>query len=111
MIKVIWLDDIREPQDFLYKSYTKDEIVVCKNYTQFINLINRNGLPELICFDHDLGAKKTGYDCAKWLVNYCRERKIKCPNWYIQSANIVGKININNRLNDYNIWFEQLTKD
>ncbi|WP_350324738.1 cyclic-phosphate processing receiver domain-containing protein [Empedobacter falsenii] len=39
------------------------------DYDDFVNYINRNGLPDFISFDHDLGLRKTGYDCAKfWLI-------------------------------------------
>jgi hypothetical protein len=93
--KVIWIDDFREPYNFLYdEGYKAKEIKVCKNYSQFVEAIEKEGLPELICYDHDLGEEKTGYDCAKYIVNYCLERKEQLPDWYIQSSNIVGALNI-----------------
>lgn len=42
--------------------------------------------------------EKTGYDCAKWLVEYCLDNNLKLPKWNIQSANPVGKDNINGLL-------------
>ena len=102
-MKVIWLDDYREPYHFLYEDYgyKEEDITICKNYSQFVKAISKNGLPEMICFDHDLGEEKTGYDCAKFLVDYCLKNKLKLPEWYIQSANIVGAMNISNSLQCY----------
>ena len=57
-----------------------------------------------IFFDHDLGEDKngTGYDAAKWLVDYCMENgEIDVPDWGIQSANPVGRDNINSLLKNY----------
>ncbi len=60
-----------------------------------------NGLPEYVSFDHDLAdisdshKEKTGYDCVKWLVDYCIDNKIiKFPNYQVHSANPIGKKNI-----------------
>lgn len=78
-------------------------IVWVKNYKEFTNYISNNGLPNGICFDHDLGddhydsksdngeMEKTGYDCAKWLLEYCSINNKKLPLFSSQSANPVGK--------------------
>lgn len=118
MKTLIWLDDVRD--------YTKDdwlifspiekpfEVVWLKSYLEFTSWISEHGLPDGICFDHDLSDfqamksgfpdmmedcswpehEKTGYDCAKWLVEYCMNNKLALPAWNIQSANPVGKENI-----------------
>ena len=108
MKRLLWLDDIRNPfvADWLLQyapDYEKDEVVWVKNYTEFVDWINENGLPEMICFDHDLGEsdEMTGYDCAKWLVEYCMDNDLDLPMWDIQSANPVGRDNINGILNNY----------
>ena len=41
---------------------------------------------------------KSGYDCAKWLVDYCIDNDTQIPYWNVQSANPVGKENINGLL-------------
>ena len=40
-MKVIWLDDEREPYNFLYEDleYKKEDITICKNYSQFVKTI------------------------------------------------------------------------
>ncbi len=100
--KIIWLDDIREPISLLEDgTYKESDIRICRNYSQFVEAIQKDGLPEIICFDHDLGEEKTGYDCAKFVVDYCIKNKVKLPQWYIQSMNIVGSLNINGLLKNY----------
>lgn len=81
----LYLDDVRT---------VPDGFVLVKNYEEFIEHINQNGLPELISFDHDLGEEKTGYDCAKWLVEYCLNNKQTLPKYNVHSQNPVGKENI-----------------
>lgn len=39
----------------------------------------------------DYGSEKTGYDCAKWLVDYCDLNRIKFPSFAVHSMNPVGK--------------------
>ena len=43
----------------------------------------------------------TGYDCAKWLVEYCMDNDKDIPPYGIQSANPVGKENIDKLLKSY----------
>ncbi len=80
-----------------------DEIVWLKEYPEFVDYIREFGLPDEIFFDHDLGDDElgTGYDAAKWLVNYCMDRDLNLPLWSVQSANPVGRQNINGILNNY----------
>lgn len=125
---LLWLDDIRDPssgnwiRDFAPEFFSFRKIVWVKSYEEFTRWIKYNGLPRKICFDHDLGedmamelvangvnkAKareikklaKSGYDCAKWLVDYCLDNKVQIPEWNIQSANPVGKENIGSLLSN-----------
>lgn len=125
---LLWLDDIRNPLEdnwLIFSPITPTEIVWVKSYDEFTNWITENGLPEAICFDHDLGMEvavnarskgmskrksrelkkleKTGYDCAKWLIDYCLDRDDHpLPLYNIQSANPVGKENIDGCLKHYN---------
>lgn len=110
----LFLDDIREPEDAYY--YTNRRMYInwhwhtVRNYDEFVNWITINGMPSHISFDHDLAdthydpnhvgehMEKTGYDCAKWLVEYCLDNNIKCPEFDCHSMNPVGKINILNLL-------------
>ena len=108
MKTLIWLDDMRDPRDkrmdwLAYSPIGREvKVVWLKDYYQFINWIDLHGLPEGICFDHDLGEHTpSGYECAKWLVNYCLDHQVSPPVWSSQSANPVGKANINRFLKNF----------
>jgi len=42
--------------------------------------------------------EKTGFDSAKWLVDYCLDNSEVLPRWYTHSANPVGRDNIDKYL-------------
>ena len=118
MKKLLWLDDIRNPfLDLEGKVPSNENYIVhwVLNYDQFVQYVTKFGLPDVISFDHDLGLdhyinlveqgyskrsarkeskEKTGYDCAKWLIDYCLDNKLNLPGFYIHSMNPVGKQNI-----------------
>lgn len=114
MVK-IYLDDIRTP-------IGKDWIIV-RSYDEFINkLIELDFKVSLISLDHDLGdsamqewynntsknftldynniTEKTGYDCAKWLVEQWMNGKPSCEV-VVHSANAIGSGNIMGYINNY----------
>ena len=43
----------------------------------------------------------SGMDCAKWLVEYCIDNNLPIPRYNIQSANPIGKENIDMLLKNY----------
>ena len=106
MKTILWLDDIRDPEiedaknfiSYLIWEFFDDDstdIVWVKTQTEFENYIKENGLPDLISFDNDLGiGNGAGYDCAKWLVEYCMNNNVQLPEWYVHSSNPVAKENI-----------------
>ena len=102
MKKLLWLDDFRNPADYLTGDY---DITWVKNYDEFYTQINEHGLPDIICFDHDLGEEKTGYDCAKFVVDYCMEHDLDIPAYNIQSSNPVGKENIQHLMDNYHKFY------
>ena len=120
--KRLFLDDIRHNYDALqmlgYVVY-KEPWDIVRSYDEFVAWIQKNGLPDLISFDHDLAdthytpqeywndyhksaeyqaglthTEKTGLDCAKWLVEYCLDNEVKLPKYLVHSANPVGRDNI-----------------
>jgi len=104
--------------------YIDKKWIVVRNYEQFVNIVTHNFLeyevlPEILSMDHDLSDKhyrpsmydpniehyskyytdgtfkeKTGYDCAKWLVDFCMDNKLEIPKYFVHSMNPVGKDNI-----------------
>jgi hypothetical protein len=115
MIYNLFLDDFRFPIDAFYYTrnpmYNKLEWIIVRDYDSFVNYIIKNGLPNIVSFDHDLAdihysvpvngiinysdyKEKTGYHCAEWLVYYCIDNKLKFPEYHIHSMNSIGKKNI-----------------
>ena len=114
---LVWLDDMRNPyqgswlHDYAPEYETKDSVTWVKSYDEFVEQIETNGLPDMIAFDHDLGEldgeiTKSGYDAAKWLVDYCLDNELEMCKWVVQSANPVGLENINRLLINYIKHFE-----
>lgn len=116
MIYKLFLDDIRNPVHcvtYMHSRigrknpiYLEKDWVICRNFECFKNTVNEYGLPEFISFDHDLADEhyydaingfprdlsneETGYDCAKWLVDYCIDHNLKIPEFAVHSMNPVG---------------------
>lgn len=113
----IYLDDVRTPVD-------KESWMVVRNYDEFVDRITKIGLKniEVISLDHDLGdtamaewhknvyhnytlnydniQEKTGYDCAKWLVEQWMDGQ-PVVDVYTHSANAIGSANIMGYINNY----------
>ena len=107
----LFLDDNRDPCSFLNDTRTW---YIVRNYNQFVEVITTKGLPDLISFDHDLAdehyanpndydkfVEKTGYDCAKWLIEYCMRTNQPLPEWQIHSFNVGGMMNIHSILSTF----------
>lgn len=105
---IIWVDDIRDPLNNL-KFNLKDIVKIfwCKTYDEFVKTLNKVKIPDSVYFDHDLGdtdnpeGEKTGYDCAKYLIDFCIDNNIKLPKFYSQSDNGPGRENILKLLENY----------
>ena len=129
-LTILWLDDQRDPYRYLNtksnsNTYIRNKqfynklmtqynvkFIWVKNLYQFINYINKNGVPEFISFDHDLNNREggkglsdeqkinnNGVNAAKWLVNYCKQNKQPLPKFYVHSANPKHGPEINKVLN------------
>lgn len=119
---LLWLDDIRDPfkspwsdnveallLDDLTEKVRDFKLIWVKDYNEFV-LAVESSFPAIISFDHDLSFdqmigkpsnEKTGYDCAKWLINYCMDNNLKMPEFSVHSQNPVGKKNIESLLNNF----------
>lgn len=135
----IYLDDWRTPVEtliskkplYLKKIISENEWEIVRSYHEFVDKIERKGLPDIISFDHDLGDtyyfseeepkklivkpediifdydkyeendERTGYHCAKWLVEYCLEHNKPLPQYIIHSDNQVGTENIHCYLENF----------
>jgi hypothetical protein len=122
MSVLLFLDDIRNPFDLEanwlvfspFELLEGDEVIWVKSYNEFVEYITDFGVPDGICFDHDLAdehynqdlkeedyKEKTGKDCANFLVEYCLDNETPLPLWNCQSANPTGKENINSIMNNF----------
>lgn len=94
--KLVWLDDLRPKPDGYH--------VWIKDYRSFVEFVKNEGkhIPlTYISFDHDLGEGENGYDCAKFLVNWCIDNDYLVPDYAIHSANPVGRENIKSIFESY----------
>jgi len=92
----LYLDDLRPTPEGFERVY---------DYEGFTEFITQNGLPDFISFDHDLGEGKTGYDCAKWLVEYCLDNQLLFSDFSVHSQNPVGKENIEKLFENFRIHY------
>jgi Cyclic-phosphate processing Receiver domain len=101
----LFFDDFRDPGDcFEYMRhpvYIDAGWITVRCYDEFVKHVQENGMPEMISFDHDIyhddedKPEKTGYDCARWLINYCIDNKKELPaRIFIHSQNPAGSRNI-----------------
>jgi len=114
----LFLDDDpnRIPHKLTWIELPLVEWVIVRNYNDFVETILRDGMPEIISFDHDLAdehykeffttqderreidysklSERTGYHCAKWLASYCIESDTPIPQYYIHTLNPAGHMNI-----------------
>jgi len=119
----LFLDDFRSPEDAFYymrnSDYLKLEWVIVRSYNEFVSYIEKNGMPATISFDHDLADihyeqqtninydnadddEKTGYHCAKWLIDYTMDNDVELPAYMlIHSMNTVGSRNIKSLFENY----------
>lgn len=127
----LFLDDVRMPYDVgnymlpveLGAMYRKEEWIIVRNFNDFKKALDEKGIPNKVSFDHDLGEdvavelrewgmskrqarkykkqSKSGYDCAKDLINCCHAKKIPLPEYYCHSMNPIGKENILVLLNNF----------
>jgi hypothetical protein len=123
---ILWLDDERDPNGSYYDSYDDDnpnktwveyitgktnrgnwEVVWVKNYKEFVAYIETAGIPDVVCFDHDLGEQKTGMDCAWYLVDTLVDCNSIGPAVRSQSYNPGGAASI---LNLFNGWHTEWLK-
>jgi Cyclic-phosphate processing Receiver domain len=97
----IFLDDERRPDQITWVKLPNTNWEIAKNFDEFIELIKKFGIPKVVSFDHDLGKDKNGYDCAKYLFQYCLDKKIDLPEYHVHSLNPVGTVNIYSLLDQY----------
>lgn len=67
--------------------YDTEEFFIAKSFDTFYEIIKREGIPNFVSFDYDLGPDdNTGLDCAKFLKFYCNELGVDFPNYNVHSS-------------------------
>lgn len=79
--------------DDYYQAMPKE----CEEHQYIFNFENDQGM-NYPTFDY--GSEKTGYDCAKFLVDFCANNGYKFPDYEVHSMNPVG----GKRIRDYIEW-------
>lgn len=124
-MKRLFLDDWRIPRDCATYMWRRtdcrifqEDWDIVRSYGQFVKWVEDNGVPDLVAFDYDLADVEelkeslpfeewfdidqnrvyTGLDCASFLLDYCKERGFKFPEYVIHSANPDGTEEIKNLL-------------
>lgn len=101
----IFLDDIRTPSMVTWLDLPSLPWIIARSFDDFVHLIQTQGLPSFVSFDHDLDeegpASKTGLDCAKWLVEYCLDHDLALPPFAVHSQNPPGRDNIEGLLSAF----------
>lgn len=117
----LFLDDFRYPDIclmYMYpkigveaRMYVEEDWTIVRNYNEFKEAILKHaGNIEKVSFDHDLAdehynqnswgsttyKEKTGFDCAKLLLEHYQSKNLKLPKIYVHSMNPVGTENIKN---------------
>lgn len=117
----LFLDDFRTPADCAKympnpEFYLLNKWETVRSYDEFVRFIEKNGMPAVISFDHDLAdehysqdmysgnevydqhykefKEKTGLDCAKWVVDFCMDKNLDLPHYLVHSMNPAGGKNI-----------------
>jgi hypothetical protein len=104
-MKKLFLDDLRSI-DMVYDKAMEEDFDIVRSYNEFVEYILKNGLPDFISFDNDLGLDEKGevapdgYAAAKWLV-YKSNLDLKNLKFAVHSANPVAAEQIRGLLNNY----------
>jgi hypothetical protein len=93
----MYIDDIRSPK--------KEYSVVIRSSQEAEDYLIRNGCPNHISFDHDLGGDDTAMNIVKFIINMDLDMNGDWVpedfTWNIHSANPVGAANIDGYLTSY----------
>lgn len=101
---IIFVDDIREPKNYI--DCINNKVYCARTYNSFVLILDylykKYGYIDEIWFDHDLGNNsKSGYDCAKYLIDFCDKYNLTIPQYHIHSANAIGRQNIESYIKSY----------
>jgi len=91
----LFIDDLRDPPE------GRDYDSVARSSDAAIAIMEQDGCPGFISFDHDLGGDDTGMRVVNWMIEKDMDEPGWIPDpfdWNVHSANPIGKENINSKL-------------
>lgn len=114
----IFLDDIRSPWTTTHVKIPRHPYTIVRTYEEFVRAVEGHyefigEAPKFVSFDYDLDMEhynpdykgdykeKTGLDCAKFLIEFCEEKKLDFPEYIVHSMNPVGTKNIISLIESY----------
>jgi hypothetical protein len=99
MSYALFIDDLRIPKTVS----PCEERKIVRTSGEAISYVKEHGVPNYISFDHDLGGEDTAIKFVDWLIEYDLDGHINISNlmYHVHSANPVGKLNIESKLNSY----------
>lgn len=120
-MKYLFLDDLRMPGDVTWVKIPSADWNIVRSFDEAVAWVKENGFPNFVSFDHDLGwekfdtnengiiivtetdVEKSGYDFAKWLVEYDMDTATMPDDFLytVHSMNPIGAKNIAKYLDAY----------
>lgn len=110
----LFLDDVRHPDHVTWVKIPHNvEWTIVRNFNEFKDAVEKNGIPAFVSFDHDLGEDygscdmKTGMDCLKWLVTHVLlpDRRPMVP-YALHTYSYSGRANMQSYIDSYNFSLE-----
>jgi hypothetical protein len=103
------------------KYYNTGDWDIVRSYNEFIEYIEKRGLPDFIsfgyCYANNSSAtlteeellntpyqkkEKNGVQCANWLIEYCVNKKKNLPKFFVHSTDLIEKKRIEQILSSFN---------
>ena len=101
MTSKLFIDDLRYPPD--------DTRIVVRNIQEATDYLDKNNIPDVISFDHDLGGGETSITIINYITEGILDGKFLFPvgfAYHIHSANPVGSENIKSKMDQLLKHFE-----
>ena len=100
---LLFLDDLRNPSYVTECVKTQNSMTIARSSYEAIALMQKEGIPSFIYFDHDLGGDDTAMKVVNWIIEEDLNKNCIPSDFrfYVHSANPVGKANIEGKLEQY----------
>ena len=98
----LWIDDQAYDPETPERHAPEGWLVATSN-AEAMKIVEENGLPNLIDFDHDLGMKLNHPDEVTTFIKWMIEKHLDCkvPDYRIHSANPAGRENIKSLMDSW----------